>query len=128
MSRSYRVWYALAALLALVPAGARVLLWHRARPAVVDGEMARAGEVLFKHEWRANDPLSPGGDGLGPVFNASSCVACHNQGGPGGAGGLEHNVTMFTASVVPAAATRTGVIHSYGLGVQETLRDVHADL
>ena len=26
------------------------------------------------------------GDGIGPVFNAKSCVACHFQGGVGGAG------------------------------------------
>ena len=25
-----------------------------------------------------------GGDGLGPVYNDSSCVACHNSGGNGG--------------------------------------------
>ena len=29
-----------------------------------------------------NDPLA-GGDGVGPVFNATSCVACHYQGGDG---------------------------------------------
>jgi CxxC motif-containing protein (DUF1111 family) len=133
MKQTYRTWYVLAALLALVPAGARMLLWHRARPRIVDQEMARAGEVLFKHEWQPHDSLSPGGDGLGPVFNAVSCVACHHQGGPGGGGGLEHNVTTFTAREAlgreaGSGTTRVGVVHTHGLAYQETLRDIHSDL
>ncbi len=129
MSKSYRAWYLLAALLAVVPAGARLALWQRARPAAVDTGMAKAGEVLFLHQWQAHDPLSPSGDGLGPVYNATSCVACHNQGGPGGGGGVEHNVTLFTVSATrPGGATRTGVVHAFGLGVQETLRDVDPSL
>ncbi len=42
-----------------------------------------------------------GGDGLGPVFNDSSCVACHNQGGTGGAGPASKNVDILTAFSVP---------------------------
>ncbi|HKI32016.1 MAG TPA: di-heme oxidoredictase family protein [Gemmataceae bacterium] len=128
MNKSYRAWYVLAALLALVPAGARMLLWQRARPQVVDRDMAQAGETLFKHVWQEQDPLSPGGDGLGPVFNATSCVACHHQAGPGGGGGLEHNVTTFTVRDGLGAAPREGVVHGYGLGCQETLKDIHPDL
>src|SRR5207245_3994088 len=41
----------------------------------------QAGEVLFKRDWQVKDTNCPDGDGLGPVFNATSCVACHNQGG-----------------------------------------------
>src|SRR4029078_1754799 len=54
-------------------------------------EMKAAGQRLFEHEWTKNDPLA-GGDGLGPVFNASSCVACHFQGGGGGGGPNQRNV------------------------------------
>ncbi|HTI52008.1 MAG TPA: di-heme oxidoredictase family protein, partial [Planctomycetaceae bacterium] len=43
-----------------------------------------SGRELFLREWIANDPRSHGGDGLGPVFNDTSCVSCHNQGGVGG--------------------------------------------
>jgi hypothetical protein len=57
-----------------------------------------AGEVLFKHVWTRGDPLTAGGDGLGPVFNARSCVACHQYGGVGGSGGKKHNVQLFTLS------------------------------
>src|SRR5687767_6740594 len=49
------------------------------------------GHELFVHEWTPNDSLAKG-DGLGPVFNAASCVACHHQGGAGGAGPGPANV------------------------------------
>lgn len=58
------------------------------------------GRTLFLHEWSAQDPLSPEGDGLGPLFNARSCVACHNLAGTGGAGDNDHNVEIL--SLVPA--------------------------
>ncbi len=129
MDRSYRAWYVLVALVALVPAGARMLLWHRARPEAVNPAMAQAGEVLFKHDWQEHNALSPDGDGIGPVFNATSCVACHNQGGPGGGGGLEHNVTTFTVRASESSAAREGVIHAFAVGAfQETLKAIDARL
>jgi CxxC motif-containing protein (DUF1111 family) len=88
---------------------------------------ALSGEALFKHEWQPCDSLSRGGDGLGPVFNATSCVTCHHQAGFGGSGGLEHNVTTFAARDRKGGAVE-GVVHAYGVGLQETLRDVHPDL
>jgi CxxC motif-containing protein (DUF1111 family) len=95
----------------------------------IDATVAQAGEVLFKHDWKQRDPLSPEGDGLGPVFNATSCVACHRQGGLGGAGGLEHNVTVFTVKPQsPGQKAREGVVHARGIGVRESLRDVHPEL
>jgi CxxC motif-containing protein (DUF1111 family) len=130
MKKSYRVWYVLVALLALVPAGARMLLWQKAKAPALDRAMAQAGEALFTHVWQPHDPLCAAGDGVGPVFNATSCVACHHQAGPGGGGGLEHNVTTFTVrDARPGAAPREGVVHAFGLGgSQETLRDVHSTL
>jgi len=69
------------------------------------------GRVLFEHEWTANDPIASG-DGLGPVFNARSCVACHFQGGVGGGGELVHNATHFEVLPQPGKNEyRTGVIH-----------------
>ena len=54
------------------------------------------GKELFHREWLPDDPRSHGGDGLGPVFNESSCVACHNQGGAGGGGAASNNVAILT--------------------------------
>jgi CxxC motif-containing protein (DUF1111 family) len=127
MKRSYRLWYLLAVVLTLAPAGVRLLLWQKTRTRDIDPAMAQAGETLFRHDWKPNDPLSPGGDGLGPVFNATSCVACHNQGGAGGGGGLEHNVTTFTVRL-EGQQPRQGVVHARGVERAETLRDVHPDL
>jgi CxxC motif-containing protein (DUF1111 family) len=111
MKRPSLAWFLVIALLAVAPAGLRVLSW-RAPKQEVDPEMARAGEVLFKHVWTAGDPLTAGGDGLGPVFNAKSCVACHQQGGVGGSGGVEHNVTVFTVRATePNGQPRQGVVH-----------------
>ena len=47
---------------------------------------AGAGAELFMKEWAPGEPSRHGGDGLGPVYNDTSCVACHNLGGVGGAG------------------------------------------
>jgi RNA polymerase sigma factor (sigma-70 family) len=60
-------------------------------------EQAR-GEVLFVKEWVPNDARSRGGDGLGPVYNETSCVACHSLGAPGGAGPESKNVVLITAT------------------------------
>jgi CxxC motif-containing protein (DUF1111 family) len=60
------------------------------------GEVER-GRALFTHAWTPRDPRSRAGDGLGPVFNATSCVACHDKGGPGGAGGTDRNIEIITA-------------------------------
>src|SRR4029079_15504702 len=38
----------------------------------------RRGRECFERVWVKSDPRSHGGDGLGPVFNGSSCVACHH--------------------------------------------------
>tara|TARA_R110002072_G_scaffold173600_2_gene328374 strand:- start:169043 stop:170785 length:1743 start_codon:yes stop_codon:yes gene_type:complete len=59
------------------------------------------GAEIFTREWIPGDRRSHGGDGLGPVFNDSSCVACHNQGGTGGAGPASKNVDIVTAFHAP---------------------------
>ncbi len=57
------------------------------------------GRELFHRSWLPDDPRSPQGDGLGPMFNDTSCAACHNQGGPGGGGSSSKNVELLTAFV-----------------------------
>ena len=64
------------------------------------GQVER-GRALFEREWLPDDPRSPGGDGLGPVFNDSSCVACHNLGGVGGGGPNNKNVDVLSAIAIP---------------------------
>jgi len=58
-----------------------------------------SGRDIFLREWLPNDPRSHGGDGLGPVFNDSSCIACHNQGGVGGGGPASKNVDIVSAAL-----------------------------
>src|SRR5262245_14286815 len=109
-------WYLLLVPLAFVPAAWRMAHWQRPRPQPIDVESAQAGQKLFTHEWTLYDPLCPDGDGLGPVFNATSCVACHHQGGVGGAGGLKHNVTTFTVRPeTTLGKPREGVVHAAAL-------------
>jgi CxxC motif-containing protein (DUF1111 family) len=63
-----------------------------------DAKAVAQGRSLFEREWQPGDTRTHGGDGLGPVFNDSSCVACHNQGGSGGAGSSGKNVDIITAT------------------------------
>jgi CxxC motif-containing protein (DUF1111 family) len=56
------------------------------------------GYEIFNREWLPDDPRSHGGDGLGPVYNDTSCVACHNSGGSGGAGPVSKNIDILSAS------------------------------
>lgn len=81
-------------------------------PSASASEIAE-GRMLFEHEWAPNDPLAHG-DGLGPVFNAKSCAACHFQGGLGGGGGVEHNAMGFEVHSRPSDPTfRSGTVHNF---------------
>jgi CxxC motif-containing protein (DUF1111 family) len=81
--------------LVLAPSGA---------PAVAGEESAAgrdaiaAGYEIFYREWMPDDPRGHGGDGLGPVYNDTSCVACHNAGGGGGGGPTSKNIDVLSAS------------------------------
>lgn len=93
---------------------------HYSRPS--ERQLAQ-GRALFEHKWTENDSLAGGGDGLGPVFNATSCVECHLQGGVGGAGPNKFNVKTFEilptkkeplpmSGIVHASATRPELVES----------------
>ncbi len=119
--------YAVVTVLLLGPVGVRLWLRSPAAPAPLDEKAVLGGKILFTHEWTAHDPLCPDGDGLGPVYNATSCAQCHFQGGLGGSGGLNQNVTVF---FVPAAGNRKssqGVVHAQAISeeFQETLANVN---
>ena len=131
MKRTYWLWTLLIATAALAPVGLRVLTWGK--PATHNEDIAtiKSGEMLFNHEWKPNDPLANGGDGLGPVFNAKSCVACHFQGGVGGSGPVEFNVTTFTVrSGNTDNKPREGVIHAHAVAPQfkETMAMIAASM
>ncbi len=71
------------------------------------GMLARGGEI-FSREWVAADSRSQSGDGLGPVFNETSCVGCHGMGAPGGGGPSNKNVVVLSAN--------TGFAFGFGSG------------
>ncbi len=77
----------------------------------VTPEKVAAGKILFEHEWNIGDSLCGGGDGLGPVFNARSCAACHFQGGLGGSSGNQFNVTSFEV-ISDGEKIKSGVVHA----------------
>ena len=57
------------------------------------------GQRLFE---RVFEPLPDAGghsDGLGPLFNERSCIACHFLGGIGGAGPKTNNVELLTVDL-----------------------------
>src|SRR5580658_2553225 len=114
----------------IVPSGYRATGWllrHDGQPKA-DVQATQSGRDLFLHEWTPGDSLAARGDGLGPVFNASSCVACHQQGGAGGSGAVEHNVTVFARAPKAGARASRGVIHQCAIDAasQETLQNVSA--
>ncbi len=83
-------------------------------------EVKAKGMELFEHEWQPHDALAKG-DGLGPVFNAKSCVACHFQGGVGGGGNSQHNVVSFELMPTKDRPTiKGGLIHAFAVSNQFT--------
>ena len=52
----------------------------QARAGTLDAEMGRA---LFERQWVAAPSSTQSDDGLGPIYDARSCSACHAGGGPG---------------------------------------------
>jgi CxxC motif-containing protein (DUF1111 family) len=82
--------FALVLLVPTVPAAGRIFQ---------DKEKQSTGEDLFKKVWKPNKAEATDlGDGLGPMFNGISCIACHNQGGVGGGGDNIANVQILTCS------------------------------
>jgi CxxC motif-containing protein (DUF1111 family) len=80
------------------------------------------GADLFAREWLPEDSKGPGGDGLGPVYNETSCVACHHLGGPGGAGPTSMNVEILSIdgrtgneSHPGFRTSRSVVLHRFGV-------------
>jgi CxxC motif-containing protein (DUF1111 family) len=77
------------------------------------------GRELFVKVWEPGVPSPAGGDGLGPLYNETSCVGCHHIGGVGGGGGNERNVVLLTADAGSPSAEQRRV------GFQGELEDLH---
>ena len=54
------------------------------------------GEKLFAKKWEPGESLYEGADGVGPLFNDNSCLACHSQAGVGGGSGIDKNVDILS--------------------------------
>lgn len=60
---------------------------------------AEHGRRLFERVWKVGNSPTNDRDGLGPVFNERSCVACHDRGGVGGGGLNGKNVELIAVAV-----------------------------
>src|SRR5438067_6944781 len=93
-------------------------------------EALERGKELFTREWTAGDRRSHAGDGLGPVYNAQSCAACHRLGGVGGAGTNETNVSLvsvFVGDVSDGPIAISGVPLERAMSLAEAREKVVAD-
>jgi CxxC motif-containing protein (DUF1111 family) len=85
-----------------------------------EGAQAARGRELFLRHWLPNDPRARGGDGLGPLYNATACIDCHRQGGPGGAGPADRNVDVVTLkgrfTVTPSDPSSPGDLDDFHPG------------
>jgi CxxC motif-containing protein (DUF1111 family) len=111
-SISWRQLVTLAAFFATTAGAAQALAESQA-----SSRIAR-GKELFVRAWSRHDEKSPKGDGLGPLYNADSCVACHAQGGIGGAGPNGVNVQLLSV-------TRVAQSSSSSESVQARLQKIH---
>lgn len=84
----------IAGILSATLAGLIALSSHGVPAHAVSPEAIQQGRQLFEQDWPTVHP-STGRDGLGPLFNARSCVACHHQGGVGGGGDSRFNANTI---------------------------------
>jgi CxxC motif-containing protein (DUF1111 family) len=125
--RFFRSWpVALSRIGSVIGAGVLAIGFARAVEDQPLHEVLARGEDLFAREWLPEHSKRAGGDGLGPVYNESSCVACHHQGGPGGGGPTSTNVDILSigrlskdqtaADFHPGLRTsRSVVLHRFGV-------------
>jgi CxxC motif-containing protein (DUF1111 family) len=67
------------------------------------------GQKLFERVWQPTHGADAASDGLGPLFNERSCVACHSLGGIGGAGPNAKNVELLTA-LIPSGRSQSSTL------------------
>lgn len=107
MGRSLHAWgCAVGVLVAAWAGGAGKVRAQDGRVGVVEH-----GKALFKRVWQPERDPTIARDGLGPLFNERSCVACHVLGGIGGAGPTEKNVELLTA-VMPTSPSKSSAVRA----------------
>lgn len=86
------------------------------------------GKQLFEKNWRP-EIGQDGGDGLGPLFNETSCINCHHLGGSGGGGPVADNVHVLTVESINfrVGTERANSPRVIAAGV-DALRKIHPGL
>lgn len=83
-----------------------------------DGLDAALGKALFKRQWVPAPASTDASDGLGPLFNARSCLSCHNGGGGSYRGrGIDGRIDLQGAVVRFGTADGAGDPY-YGIQLQ----------
>src|ERR1700730_261044 len=85
----------------------------------IDAAQFKLGQSVFDTEWAAaGEPGIPGRFGVGPLFNARSCTACHSEGahgrGPTGDGPVPAALVIQLQSPITDANTEPGGDPVYG--------------
>jgi CxxC motif-containing protein (DUF1111 family) len=124
--RKSSVWISRVAVLFVVASSAIAFAFAGDQQPAQD--VVARGAELFATEWlpRQRDAKGGLGDGLGPVYNETSCVACHHQGGLGGAGPTSTNVEILSALALTRGknaaefhpgfkTSRSVVLHRFGV-------------
>jgi CxxC motif-containing protein (DUF1111 family) len=66
------------------------------------------GRILFERNWVAAPSSIGSDDGLGPLFDAPSCVACHAGGGPGRVGAVGRGSVVRVGNARGTPGTKYG--------------------
>jgi CxxC motif-containing protein (DUF1111 family) len=86
-------------------------------PSLAADARHQRGRALFERVWAPTHQQHPEADGLGPLYNERSCVACHSLGGMGGAGPASKNIDLLSPTIRPGDVPQEDFV--------ERLRGVH---
>ncbi|WP_439652106.1 di-heme oxidoreductase family protein [Paracandidimonas lactea] len=86
------------------------------------------GNGLFRKDWVSSPSSTQASDGLGPLFNARSCQACHVKDGRGTVPGFDPNeradaVALLLRLALPADSAQARQRIAQGLGVGDARAD-----
>lgn len=99
----------------------RTLLLPAANLPAADRPLFNAGKALAQQPWIKAPSSTDARDGLGPLYNARSCVICHLEGGRG-------EVAEAGAPLIATIVRVRGADPIYGTQLQTASIDVHAEM